>query len=278
MEAVDTQPFLSTCYRHPDRETRLSCTRCDRPVCVDCVSAAAVGQRCPECAAEETRVISTRDLGRAERGSPVTTTLLAVTVGIFVAGMLVPEWYEAMFVFGAQIHELVEAGQWYRLITAAFLHDRGLAHIGFNMYALYVLGPSLEQRVGSAPFAALYGGAALAGGAVFHVLTPGGVAIGASGAIFGLFGAWLVASFRTRRSVAGAAGFRQMLMLLAINMALPLIIPRIAWQAHVGGLVAGVLVAATWMIVRGRTAQASLARAGAGVAIAALSIATVMAT
>lgn len=243
-------------------------------MCVECVTTASVGQRCPHCAAETNTVVSARDLG--SQSTPVSMTLLATTVAIFLLGMVVPGLYEQMLVFGAQISQLVDAGEWYRLVTAAFLHDRGLAHIGFNMYALYILGPSLEQRVGSVPFAALYFGSALLGGAVFHLIAPGGIAIGASGAIFGLFGAWLTASFRARRSVAGAAGFRQMLVLLAINMALPLVVPRIAWQAHLGGLVAGVGIAAAWMLVDGRDRRATALRSLAGLAVAAGAVVAVL--
>jgi membrane associated rhomboid family serine protease len=141
------------------------------------------------------------------------------------------------------------------------------------MWALYAFGPQLERQVGGAPFAALYVSSALAGGALFYLLGGAGAAVGASGAIFGLFGAWLAASYRGRHTLAGAAGLRQLLVLLAINLALPLVFPAIAWQAHLGGLAAGVAITTLWGSPRlrantaGRTAVAAAVGVGALVAV-----------
>ncbi len=185
-------------------------------------------------------------------GAPVATGLVIASAAIFVLGY-VPELAPRLYFYGIQANELVAAGEWWRLLTAAFLHD-GLAHILFNMWALWALGTNLERQVGSASFAFLYLAAALGGGLAFYLAVPGGRALGASGAVFGLFGVWLVSGFRRRNTAAGQAGFRQMLGLLALNLALPIFVPGIAWQAHLGGLVVGGVIGAAWLSrpLRGR--------------------------
>jgi len=274
---VDTETAaIPTCYRHDDRQTRLSCSRCGRPICVECTTTAPVGQLCPECAREAgaQRVISSRELYAApsRRTAPVTFGAIAICVAVFLVGFVSP----LPLVLGAQINEAVTAGQWWRLLSAAFLHQQ-LYHIAFNLYALYVFGPSLERRWGSLPFAGLYVGAAMAGGAAYYLWSVlfeggGGSALGASGAIFGMFGATLVAAWRGRHTAAGAAGLRQLGTLLAINLALPLILPSIAWQAHVGGLLAGAAIAAVWSAGPRTGTAATVVRTAAGLAVAVLSV------
>jgi len=271
---------IPTCYRHPDRETRLSCSNCGRPVCVDCVRSAPVGQKCLECARPEpgARVITAREAvgGGLRQTAPVTFALIALCVTAYVLSQLPQLGLGAL---GAQVNQLVAGGQVWRLVTAAFLHG-GLLHLGFNMYALYLFGPGIERQVGGPAFLSLYVGSAVAGGAaffLFDVATTGasGAAVGASGAIFGLFGATLAAAWRNRRSSAGRSGVRQLLTLLGINLALPLLVPGIAWQAHVGGLVAGVLIGAAWAAVGGGRSRALL-RAVPGAALAAACVAAVV--
>ena len=264
------QSVIPTCYRHPDRETRLACSNCDRPVCVDCVRSAAVGQRCLECAApsERTRVIGMDEVrAKADRLPPVTMTVLVISVGLFVVQRFIPGLNNTVGLYLAQINEFVAQGEVWRLLTAAFLHG-GLMHMAFNMYALYLFGPRLEREVGSVPFAALYVAAALAGGAAFYLSEPRGLAVGASGAIFGLFGAWLAASYRGRHTAVGSASLRQLLVLLGINLAIGFLPgARIAWQAHLGGLVAGMVIAAVWAspLVRERPALRTAVAAAVGV-------------
>lgn len=266
---MTAQPVLPTCYRHPDRETRLACSNCDRPICVDCMHTARVGQRCPECAApdEHNRVLDRDDLRREEsRPAVVTWTVLGAAVAVFALQLFVPAIGLALTQLGVQANELVRQGQWWRLLTAAFFHD-GITHIAFNMWALSIFGPQLERQAGSVPFAALYVASALAGGAAFYLTQPFGIAVGASGAIFGLFGAWLAASYRTRHTLAGAASLRQLLVLLGINLALPLLPgSNIAWQAHLGGLAAGFMIAFAWTVpvVRRRAALRATVAAGVG--------------
>lgn len=245
-----SEPTVTTCYRHPDRPTRLACSNCGRPICVECSHDASVGQRCPECSVPEGRnqvIQARRVIGRpTAQTSPVSFGIMGVTIAIFVAGFLSPELDRWLLENLALVNFLVADGEWYRIFTAALLHG-GLMHVFFNMYALYLFGPRLEQQVGSAAFAALYVACAAAGSAVSYVLGPPlQVSVGASGAIFGLFGAWLFVAWKMRSSPGGRAMFNQLFVLLAINLALPLLVPGIDWRAHMGGLAAGVAIAWLW--------------------------------
>lgn len=267
---------LPSCYRHPDRETRLSCSTCERPICVECMHTGSVGQKCPECAAPvgRNRVITAQDMRRAaHRSSPFSHAVIAVCLGLFAAGLLVPGLGRELQLHGAQINALVAEGEWWRLLTATLLHA-SIMHVGFNMWALWIFGPALEREVGTVPFATLYIASALAGGAFFFAQAPGSVAVGASGAIFGLFGAWLAASFRNRHTLQGQANLRTLLTLLAINLAISLM-PGIAWQAHLGGLVAGFLIMLAWMPLDGHR-RAALLRSLAGAAVGLLALAVVV--
>jgi membrane associated rhomboid family serine protease len=254
---TDTIPV---CYRHPDRPTRLRCAECGRPICPECSVDTPVGQKCVECARSTTRVIHGRTA--VTTLPPVTAALLAINIGLFVLS-----YYLAPSVFRAleQSNRLIHAGEWWRLVTGAFLHG-GLLHIFFNMYALWLFGPQIERQVGSASFATLYFASLLWGSAFFLFMVPSGVAIGASGAIFGLFGAWIGASYRSRHTPMGRRLFQQLIILLVINLALPLFIGGVAWQAHVGGLIAGLLVVWGWQRVGMRRASAA-ARVGIATAI-----------
>ena len=241
------------CYRHPDRPTRVSCSECDRPICVECTHDAAVGQKCPEHARGKGRhrVIDARRLtGRSSgfNGAPFVKWTIVVTVAIHLVGFASLESRD--WLFGNLQHDNVALanGELWRMLTHALLHSQSsLFHILFNMYALYLFGPTLERRVGSGAFAGLYVAAAAAGSAAAFFLGPATMrAVGASGAVFGLFGAWLYVSWRLRHSVQGRSQFNNLAVLLAINLALPLFIPNVAWQAHVGGLAAGLVMAWAW--------------------------------
>jgi membrane associated rhomboid family serine protease len=247
---MDERLETTTSYRHPDRATRLRCSRCGRPICAECSHDAAVGQLCPECARPEGRhrVITARQAlaGPSIQTTPVSFSIIAVTVGIFALGFLSTDIEREFLIRFASVNVLIEQGEWWRVLTAAFLHG-GLMHIAFNMYALYLFGPRLEMQVGSVPFALLYFASAAGGGAFSYLLgPPNQVAVGASGAIFGLFGAWIYVAWLMRDSAQGRAMFNQLGVLLAINLALPLLVPNIDWRAHVGGLITGVAIAAVW--------------------------------
>jgi membrane associated rhomboid family serine protease len=246
---VDPQPpaAVSTCYRHPDRPTRLACSECGRPICPECSRDAVVGQKCPECTAPHqlTRVIPARTLRHVNRSTPVTWVLIALNILLFAAGELFPGFGNELLQRAAHHPVLVDRGEWWRVISAMFLHG-GILHVMFNMYALWLFGPVLERRFGSVSFLSLYLAAGAAGGALYQMIGPDAWAVGASGAIFGLFGALLIASYRQRHTRAGAASFSQLVLLLGINLSLPLFIGNIAWQAHVGGLAAGAVIGAVW--------------------------------
>lgn len=230
---------VPTCYRHPNRETYVRCARCDRPICPDCMRNASVGFQCPECVAEGNRTARpARTIfgGRVSRNPGVVTyTLIGICVVAYLLQLTVPTFTRDFYSVGI----LVADGEYYRLVTAAFLHDDdNLLHLLFNMLALYLLGPGLEATLGRARFLALYLLSALGGSVLSYALAaPGQGSLGASGAIFGLFGATLVISRRLRADVAGIA------VILGINLVLSFTIPIIDWRAHIGGLVVGTVVA-----------------------------------
>ncbi|NNC74550.1 MAG: rhomboid family intramembrane serine protease [Acidimicrobiia bacterium] len=240
----------TVCYRHSDRPTGLSCTECGKPICVECSHDAPVGQKCPECARHEGRgrVVDARQAvrGPSFETSPVTFSIIAITVAGFLFTSVIPSdagdnlWRELVF-FGP----FVEDGEIWRMLTVTLLHGSWL-HIGFNMYALYLFGPMLERQTGSVPFAAMYYASAATGSLASLVFGEDVPAVGASGAIFGLFGAWLFVSYKIRSTPAGRAMFNQLSVLLAINLALPFFVSRIDWRAHLGGLAGGVLIAFLW--------------------------------
>lgn len=174
--------------------------------------------------------------------------IIAVTVAVyFLGGPL-----EASL---AHSSVLVADGEWWRMFGAALLHA-SLTHILFNMWALYVLGPQIEKAVGSAPFLALYLAGAGMGGVFAQYLTPGAfLAVGASGAVFGLFGVWLNLAIRQRNTVYGRSLLSQLGFLLLINAALPFIFPAISWQAHLGGFITGFVVGEMWARAKGPRAE-----------------------
>ena len=268
-----------SCYRHPGRQTRLSCSECSKPICGECSRDAAVGQRCPECAgpANRTRVVTAQELRTPSVGSaPISYGIMGVAVVLFFLGLSSTEWDLRLLRNLAQVNFLVDDGEWYRIITAAGLHAN-ITHIAFNMYALYLFGPRLEREAGSVPFALLFAAGAAAGGAAFFVLGDlGALAVGASGAIFALFGVWLAATYRTRHTPFGQAMFNQLVFLLAINAALPLFIRNIAWEAHAGGLVAGIVIGLSWGKWAAGKPNAVAIRSAIAIAVLAASIAVVL--
>lgn len=267
---------LQSCYRHPDRPTLLACSDCGRPVCPACSIDAPVGQKCRECAKAEGRfkVVNVRRRGAAGlRGTPVTLTILVVSLSIAGLEFVQPALHAELMIRFASINAAISQGEWWRILTAAFLHF-GLLHIVFNMWALYVLGPRIEATVGGGAFLALYLASAAAGGAAFYFLQgSGAVGVGASGAIFGLFGLWLQQAIRARRSPLGQMLLSQLGYTLLLNLSLPLIFPgQIGWSAHLGGLVAGYAISAIWLRLKGGQAQ----RVAAAGLVAALSLVLVL--
>jgi membrane associated rhomboid family serine protease len=229
------------CYRHPERQTLVSCNRCGRPTCPECMRSAAVGHQCVDCvqaAAQNAPTAVTVSGGVRRVGAPVLTyALIAVNVAVFVLQAVTPGLQGKLALWAPA----VAGGELYRLGTSAFIHY-GLLHLLFNMGALYVVGPPLERHLGRLRFAALYALSALGGSVVVYLFSPLNSATGgASGAVFGLFGATFVLAKRLNLDVRGVV------MLIAINMAITFTIPGISWQGHVGGLVTGGLIAAAYL-------------------------------
>jgi membrane associated rhomboid family serine protease len=197
--------------------------------------------------------------------------LIGISVTLFVVGLLLPTAADTLYLLFAQINAAVAEGEWWRLFTAAFLHAPTFFHVLFNMWALYVFGPQLERRVGGAAFATLYLSCAAAGGAAAYFLgNPFDVLVGASGAIFGLFGVWLWNAFRARATPLGRAQLTQLLVLLGINAVLGFSVQNISWQGHLGGLVAGVLIGALWSsptVMKDPTRRVAVAAAVGGIAV-----------
>lgn len=214
---------------------------------------APVGQRCPECARERgtTRVVNRNQMfaGPSFQTAPVTMTVIAISVIAYVLGAASLEMGNTLLNNFAAATWLIREGEIYRIVTAMFLHA-GFFHVAINMYSLYILGPSLERSVKSLPFAGLYFGSGIVGGVTAVVLSSGpSVAVGASGAIFGIFGAWFLHGYRTRHTAFGDAMFRQMLALLLINAVISIGVPRISWQAHLGGFLGGVFITWVWQSI-----------------------------
>ena len=234
--------MAQTCYRHPNRETGVSCSNCGRPICPDCMTPTPVGMRCPECAKQRTRV--TRGaVGPSRYDAPATYVLIALNVAIYVAeiasgpgglnapgGSIVTDFG----LFGPSVAE----GEWYRLVSGGFLHA-SFWHVGFNMFALYFLGRMLEPAIGTLRFVVLYVVSLFGGALGALLLDPNALTVGASGAIFGIFGAaFVIARGRGLDAAASSIG-----VILLLNLAISVGAQNISLGGHLGGLAAGVLCA-----------------------------------
>lgn len=232
------------CYRHPDRPAYVGCNRCGRPVCGDCMRSAAVGHQCPDCV-QAAAAAAPRVRVRSGATPVVTYTLIAVNVAVFLLELFIPESQSRLSLWPPA----VAGGDYYRLVTSAFVHY-GIVHILFNMYALYVLGPPLEQHLGRWRFATLYGLSALGGSVVVYLFSPlAANTAGASGAIYGLFGATFVAAKRLNLDVRWLVG------LIVLNLVITFTLPGISWQGHLGGLFTGALIAAVFVYLPRTAAQ-----------------------
>jgi membrane associated rhomboid family serine protease len=251
MTTVETQH----CYRHPDRETGLSCSECGRPICADCATFAPVGIRCPDHAGVRsgpTTRLKPRPVRRAPGialatgSAPITKILIGINVAIYLVGAVQGgglfdpgnSIYHAGSVYRHAVlyGPWVANGGWYRLVTSMFLHEN-LLHIGFNMFALWVIGIPVEQYLGRARYLALYFVSGLAGSAGALLQAPHTPILGASGAIFGILGAMLVIEWQATGRLGGNA-----MTLIVINLVISFAIPGISWGGHVGGLIGGILV------------------------------------
>ncbi|MDQ0674963.1 membrane associated rhomboid family serine protease [Pseudarthrobacter siccitolerans] len=271
---------VPVCPRHPDRPSYVRCQRCGRPACPDCQRAAAVGFQCIDCVNETRRTtpeVRTVYGGAATAGKPlVTYGIIAACVLVYVLQWIIPgqavyEQFAYNNVFATPKYGAFEP---WRMLTAAFLHSPdSVLHIVLNMYTLWIFGQALEPLLGRIRFLALYLISAIGGSVGYLLLNPLLVpgqglvgVVGASGAIFGLFGAMLL----VQRQRGGDT--RQLWVLIAINGVIGFLIPQIAWQAHLGGLVTGGLCAAVLAYTpRGR--RQGLVQAAGLVAVLALLVA-----
>jgi membrane associated rhomboid family serine protease len=277
-------PETLRCYRHPDRETGVSCSECGRGICPDCMVFAPVGIRCPDHASQARTVA--RGPGRARmalsgaEGAIVTRALVIINVGVFflnlAQGASLGQNGGSLFQDGALVGRAtfdgihlvgVAEGQWYRMITAMFLHG-SIVHLGFNMFMLYWIGTPVERAVGHLRFLLIYFVSGLCGSAGALALTDqNALTVGASGAIFGILGAALVYE-RQRTFVLGGSA----LSIIVINLVLSFVVPNISIGGHLGGLVGG--AACGLALSRMGRVHAAYGRPGvlgfAGVAVVAL--------
>src|SRR5215212_297962 len=208
---------MAECYRHPGRETNVSCSMCARPICPDCMITTPVGMRCPECARDRTPV------RRVSVGGSATS--------LSRGGSLIHDG-------GLNAVAIDVQGEWWRVVTAGFLHA-GAIHLLFNMFALYVLGSLLEPAVGTARFVAIYLVSLLAGSCGALIVDPNQLTVGASGGIFGLMSAaFIMARHRGVEEIASQIGF-----FVVINLVFTFSVSTISVGGHVGGLIGGAIAA-----------------------------------
>jgi len=256
------------CYRHAGRETYVRCTRCERPICPQCMTEASVGFQCPECVAAGRR--SQRPVRTAFGGSPAgqrgyVTIALIVANAVMLGLSLLSTSNANKALYGQGLGGLlggrtplldqlaviglgrfsdtdptlhgVAAGEYYRLFTAMFMHY-GVLHLAMNMYALWILGRTLELALGPARFLALYLICGLGGNVAAYVFQPGALSAGASTAVFGLFAALFLVLRRLGRSTSSVVP------VIVINLIFTITVPGISIAGHVGGLITGALVGA----------------------------------
>ncbi|AHK27275.1 rhomboid family protein [Rhodococcus opacus PD630] len=241
--ANEGTPPQPRCVRHPDRPTALSCNRCGRPACPECLREAAVGYQCVDCVAAGQRdVRQVRNVAGAvttQRAVPlVTYILMAVNVGIFLItaaqsrSIMQNQAGSKLFADWALFPPAVVDGQIVRVLGSGFLHF-GIIHLAVNMFALWVIGRDTELVLGRARYACVYFVSLLGGSAAVMLFQLGAVTAGASGAVFGLMGAQAVILLRLRRSPA------PVISVIAVNVIISITIPGISLWGHLGGLVAG---------------------------------------
>ncbi len=251
------------CYRHPDRQSFVLCQRCLRTICPECQTQAAVGVICPECMAEQRRGESpaqkkaqrrwrsSGSVALAAGGRPVVTyALIGITAFVYVLQLLVgPIVQQALAFYAGALYPQLTGGAFepWRLITVSLVHS-SFWHVGLNMLALWMIGRSLEPVLGRMRFLALYVISALGGSVAVALLAPNSFVVGASGAIFGLFGALVIIARHIGAEITG------ILIVLGINLAIGFLPGmNVSWQSHVGGLIAGAVVG----LVYARTRQRS---------------------
>src|SRR3954454_2241598 len=231
---------MDACYRHPDRETGVACSNCGRPICPDCMTTTSVGMRCPECASQTTRV---RRVTRDSDTPTLTYILIGLNVAVALGGFLSGAnttggglGSSTLIDDGSLSRATIANGEYYRLITAGFLHA-GLLHLAFNMFSLWILGGLLEPAVGRLRFGLIYFVSLLAGSFGALLLEPTAPTVGASGAIFGLMGAAVVVMRNSGiNPLESGLGFW-----LLLNLLFTFTASGISIGGHIGGLIGGVV-------------------------------------
>ncbi|HEX2851137.1 MAG TPA: rhomboid family intramembrane serine protease [Acidimicrobiales bacterium] len=244
-------PEVLHCYRHRTRETGLRCTRCGTPACWECLRPAPVGSHCLKCIREGARTQRHVTLPWERRSGAAVVALVLACVAVYLlqtsgttalgrpGGGVGPGrgargvGLDTFTLRYAAVGSKIAAGEWYRLVTAVFLHG-GVMHLALNMFALWIFGQEIERREGAVRFLAIFLGAGIVGNVVAYFILPGTtVSVGASGGVFGLLGVALVWAWRSHGDV------RPIAALIGLNLLLPLAVPGINVAAHLGGLVAG---------------------------------------
>ncbi|MGH2963102.1 MAG: rhomboid family intramembrane serine protease [Solirubrobacterales bacterium] len=263
--------MAEVCYRHPNRETNVSCSRCGRPICPECMYDSPVGMRCPECAGERTRA---RTLPIRRSDTPYATyALIAINVIVFIAeiggggGAAGLEGGGPLIADGGLLGPAIsDGGEWYRIVTSGFLHA-GPLHLFLNMFVLYILGTILEEGIGTVRMLGIYFVSLLAGSFGALLLDPDQLTVGASGAVYGIMAAtFLVARRRGVEQLASQVG-----LWVILNLAFTFAVPGISIGGHIGGLLGGAAAAA--VILAGERRRGAIGFEALGLAlIAAVSV------
>ncbi len=239
---------MPTCYRHPSRETGVSCSNCGNPICPDCMTTTSVGMRCPDCASQKTQVRTVRNMTDEPT---LTYVLIAINVvvafGTLFSGGGSTSAGGTLLDDGGLSRFDIEQGEYWRLVTSGFLHA-GLLHLLFNMFGLYILGGLLEPAIGRLRFGTIYVVSLLAGAFGALLLQPEGLTVGASGAIFGLMGAAVIV-MRSRGMNPMESGLG---LWIGLNLLITFTIPNISIGGHIGGLLGGALAAFVLVDLRER--------------------------
>ncbi|MFF6790578.1 rhomboid family intramembrane serine protease [Streptomyces filamentosus] len=268
---MDTQSGTPHCYRHPGTETGIRCTRCEKPICPECMISASVGFQCPDCVrtgsgtghAADANQARTLAGGRVRTDDRLVTKILIGTC-VLVYGLvlvlgdrLVDELVLIGYAYNPLLGEVVGVadGEWYRLLTSTVLHQEPW-HILFNLIGLWVIGGIVEPELGRSRYALLCLVSGLSGSVLAYVVAaPNQPSLGASGIVYGLIGAWAVLARRRRHDMRPVALF------VALSLVMTFTRPGISWEAHVGGLVAGALL--TFALVQAPRARRELIQYGA---------------
>jgi membrane associated rhomboid family serine protease len=276
-----TGAALPTCVRHPDRPTGLRCTRCERPACPECLREAPVGYQCVDCIGEARRTARSGTTVAGARPSQrliVGPVLIVINLVVFAttayqARSIVDNAASPLFIDGALIPAAVAGGEWWRVITSGFLHlgnygGYGPVHLIFNLVALWILGRDLEPVLGRLRFLTVYLLSLVGGSAAVMLFGPVDVpTVGASGAIYGLFGGIAVVVWRLKLNMT------PVLVLIGVNVFLSLALPGISLLGHLGGLAVGALLTAAMVYApRNRRTATQL---GAAILLAAVLIAMI---